>query len=217
MNKTKLVFLSILILSIGFILGVYGMTDKAQEVVKGVVYDASYLVGDVYNGMSNVLMMQNGEFVGPIDTDDAATFGSTVSVTGAVTLSSTVTYLEKTTSLSANSSTTNAMSGTTFYIDTTGSTTTLPAVATATGTVYRWVVGSAFATHDFTINSAEGDNIEGSMIVAGAVVDCDASDKIKFVVDGENLGDFVQLRSNGQKWYITESNALTAAKLTCDG
>lgn len=221
MEKAKIAVLSIVLLSVGFILGVYGTQKQAE--VGSVTYDESRLVGDVYQGMSGILMMRDGEFVGPIDTDDAAAFASTLSVagtlsvTGATTLSSTLTYLEKTTSLSANSSTTNAMSGTTFYINTTGSTTTLPAAATATGTVYKWVVGSAFDTNDFTINSAEGDNIEGSMIVAGAVVDCDASDKIKFIVDGENLGDFVLLRSNGQKWYVTESNALTSAKLTCDG
>ncbi len=147
----------------------------------------------------------------------ATTLSSTLAVTGATTLSSTLTYLEKSTSLSANSSTTNTMSGTTFYVNTTGSTTTLPSVSTATGTVYKFVIASAIETNDFTINSAEGDNIEGSMIVAGAVVDCDANDKIKFIVDGENLGDFVQLRSNGQKWFVTESNALTSGKLTCDG
>ena len=90
--------------------------------------------------------------------------------------------------------------------------------STATGTVYRFVVASALtSTYNAEILSAEGDNIEGSMIVAGAVVDCDASDRIYVLTDGENLGDFVELRSDGQKWFVTQSNALTSGKLLCDG
>jgi hypothetical protein len=104
-------------------------------------------------------------------------------------------------------------SGSTIYASATGTTTTLP-VARA-GLVYRFVVGGALDTANWVIDSAEGDNIEGSLIVAGAVVDCDAEDQLNFVADGENLGDYVELRSNGSKWFITQSNVLTTAKLTC--
>ena len=105
-----------------------------------------------------------------------------------------------------------AMSGTTFYTAT-GTTATLPA-ATA-GVKMKFVIAGAFDTTNFIIDSAEGDNIEGALIVAGAVVDCDAEDQINFVADGENLGDFVELISDGTSWYITQSGALTSAKLTC--
>ena len=150
-------------------------------------------------------------------TDDVA-ITDDVTISGDATISGVLGYLEKTASTSANSSSTVAMSGTTFYIaGPDGATTTLPAVAAATGTVLRWVIATAIATNDFTIVSPEGDNIEGSMIVAGAVVDCNANDKIKFVVSAENLGDAVELRSDGQKWFVTDSNALTAGALTCDG
>lgn len=98
----------------------------------------------------------------------------------------------------------------------TGGTTTLPAVALSEGTVFRFTIAAAL-TASTSIVSAEGDNIEGSLIVAGAVVDCDAVDEIRFVDNGENLGDFVELRSDGVKWFITSSNALTSAKLTCSG
>lgn len=104
-------------------------------------------------------------------------------------------------------------SGSTIYASATGTTTTLPAARE--GLVYRFVVGGALDTSNWVIDSAEGDNIEGSLIVAGAVVDCDAEDQLNFVIDGENLGDYVELRSNGSKWYITQSNVLTSAKLTC--
>lgn len=144
-------------------------------------------------------------------------FNDTVTISGATTLSSTLTYREKSEAVTAANTITAAESGTTFYLTTTGATSTLPAVATATGTVFRFVVGSALATTNAVIASAEGDNIEGSLIVAGAVVDCDASDRISVVIDGENIGDYVELRSNGTVWAITQSNALTTAKLLCDG
>lgn len=132
---------------------------------------------------------------------------------GAITASS-LNYAESTELVSTNNTLTVAESGKTFYIVTTGATNTLPAVASSDGVVFRFVVGSAFTTNA-VIASAEGDNIEGSMIVAGAVVDCAAEDQINFIADGENLGDFVEIRSNGTKWFVTQSNCLSSAKLTC--
>ena len=111
-----------------------------------------------------------------------------------------------------NNTLTASQSGTTFMIAT-GTTSTLPAVKD--GLVYRFVATAAFDTTNFIIDSAEGDNIEGTLLVAGAVVDCDAEDQINFVADGENLGDYVELRSDGTSWLIGSSGALTSAKLTC--
>ena len=122
--------------------------------------------------------------------------------------------METSEAVSADNTLVNAESFTTSYLSGAISSSTLPAVATATSTVYRFAISAAISA-DVHIVSAEGDNIEGSMIVAGAVVDCDAEDRISFIGDGENLGDFVEVRSDGQKWFITQSNALTAAKLTC--
>jgi hypothetical protein len=107
-------------------------------------------------------------------------------------------------------------SGTTYYLaSTTGSVLTLPPVARAAGVFYKFIIKGAFATSNFVIDSAEGDNIEGTLIVAGAVVDCDAEDQIDFVNDGENLGDYVEISSDGTKWFIGDSGALTGSKLTC--
>lgn len=167
---------------------------------------------------------QNGFYVGGslfVDADRAITaVDSTVSddlvVGDDVTITGNMTYKEEVESVAAINVLTIAESGKTFYLNTSGASTTLPAVASSAGVTYRFVVGSALSG-DATINSAEGDNLEGSLIVAGAVVDCDAGDTLTFVADGENLGDFVQVRSNGSKWYVTQSNALTTAKLTCSG
>lgn len=106
-----------------------------------------------------------------------------------------------------------SQSGALVNLTSTG-TVALPAVSNE-GTHYTFVVGSALGAGNTVIDSAEGDNIEGALIVAGAVVDCAAEDQINFVTDGENIGDFVELYSNGTNWLIGKSGGLTAAKITC--
>ena len=122
-------------------------------------------------------------------------------------------YVESTETVTADNTLATTESGKTTFISTTGGTYTLPAVSTA-GLVYRFSVSALFTTNA-VIDSAEGDNIEGALIVAGAVVDCDAEDQINFVADGENLGDFVELRSDGTSWHIAASGGLASAKITC--
>lgn len=99
---------------------------------------------------------------------------------------------------------------------TTGIVVELPAVANK-GAYFKFVVGSAFATNNFKIGSKQGetDKIQGTLEVAGAVVDCDAEDYINFIADGENVGDFIELFSDGTSWIIGASGGLTSAKITC--
>lgn len=107
-------------------------------------------------------------------------------------------------------------SGTTYLISASGTTITLPAVANK-GVKYRFIISGDVDTGNVLITSKEGDNIEGSVIVAGAVVDCDAADVLTFVADGENIGDYVELISTGTYWVPLSSGALTESKLTCSG
>ena len=203
---TKKILLVLAATVIGFVLGVVGLKNYYQgETLGAVEHGPSKLVGDVYNGLAEVLMMRNGEFVGPIDTDDAA------SLLGGVN------YTQSIETIAADNTIAVSESGKTFYLATTGATSTLPSVASSTGATFRFVIGATFTGPNFTISSAEGDNIEGALIVAGAVVNCDAVDIISFVADGENLGDFVELTSNGTNWYIGASGGLTSAKMTCSG
>ena len=92
----------------------------------------------------------------------------------------------------------------------------LPSVSTASGVWYRFFV-AADVTTDGTITTGNTHEnvIEGTLEVAGAVIDCDAEDVITVVADGENVGDFFELHSNGTKWFIGASGALTTAKMTC--
>lgn len=119
------------------------------------------------------------------------------------------------TATATTSTLTIADNGTTFIISGTGTTFTLPAVTASDGVNFKFVAGGALDTLNAIIDSAEGDNIEGTLIVAGAVVDCDAEDQINFVVDGENIGDYVEIFSDGSQWLIGDSGVLTTAKMTC--
>jgi hypothetical protein len=144
--------------------------------------------------------------------------GTTLAVTGTTTLDKML-HKEAFVHLApasefATTTLTAALSGTTYYLSGKGNRIVLPAVANG-GVNFRFVINGAFDTLDFTIASAEGDNIEGTLIVAGAVVDCDAEDFINFIADGENIGDYVEVRSDGTQWLIGDSGALTASKLTC--
>lgn len=117
----------------------------------------------------------------------------------------------------ADTTLTVAQSGAIVQMAVAGLDVTLPAATAAAGVGYRFVVSAAVASTDMTIVGAAADLINGTLVVAGAVVDCDASDIITFVIDGENVGDFVELYSDGTSWLIGDSGALTASKMTCSG
>lgn len=131
----------------------------------------------------------------------------------------TIRYKDKTQAIAQTGATTTVTltsteSGTTFILSGTGTNIILPDVD-FTGANYKFQVGGAMGVANMIIDSAEGDNIEGTLIVAGAVVDCAAEDQINFVVDGENIGDYFEIMSDGTQWLLGDSGVLTASKLTC--
>lgn len=142
-----------------------------------------------------------------------------------VTVYGTVTNLEKTTVVAPGyaetfSTTTLSLgdSGTTYLIaSSTGSEFVLPAVAGADGVTYRFIVTGALKTATTTIWSAAGDDIEGTLMVAGVVSDCDDADYIKIGFATENLGDFVEIISDGTNWYPLASGFLSAGQALCAG
>ena len=144
--------------------------------------------------------------------DDAFVLGD-LDVTGSIS------GLEKTTVIAQATDTsdvtlTSSDSGTTYLLSATGTNIILPAVS-STGANFKFRVNGNLDTINMIVKSAEGDNIEGTLLVAGAVVDCAAEDQINFVVDGENIGDYFEIMSDGTQWLLGDSGVLTAAKLTC--
>ena len=105
--------------------------------------------------------------------------------------------------------------GKTFILaDAAPGTITLPAV-TNTGFHCRVIVGAAL-TDDGVLASAEGDNMEGSLVVAGAAVTVDAADQINFVDTAENIGDQVDVISDGTYWHV-KGIGLTTGSITATG
>lgn len=98
---------------------------------------------------------------------------------------------------------TSADNGKTFLMDAAaGKTITLPALAA--GLKFRFVVTSAFITTNWIVASAEGDNITGNLIVAGAAVPAAAEDQINFVNDAETVGDFIEVfcDATNSQWIV---------------
>lgn len=75
----------------------------------------------------------------------------------------------------------------------------LPAVAE--GLVYKFIVGLAFATTDFTIVSTT-DVIQGGAIVNSVFVPAADENTISFVASAETVGDYVTIESDGTNWYV---------------
>lgn len=135
-----------------------------------------------------------------------ATVGGTLAVTGASALTGQVTMKESVQAITlAVGTTTIAQSGTTFVFNlastTAGSNIVLPAVTA--GINYRYTLATSSATTtNIVIDSAEGDNIVGSLVVDGTAVPCDFEDQMNFVSTAEAPGDFFELISDGTLWYV---------------
>jgi hypothetical protein len=87
-----------------------------------------------------------------------------------------------------------------------GVTVTLPTLAQ--GLRYRFQVGAAFASTNWVIDSAEGDNINGLIADMGttpAVVLAAAEDQINFVASAESIGDYIDIYADldGSQWIVT--------------
>ena len=98
---------------------------------------------------------------------------------------------------------TSADNGKTFLMDAAaGKTITLPAVAA--GLKFRFVVTSTFETSNWIIDSAEGDNITGNLIVNGGAVPAAAEDQINFVNSAETVGDFIEIFADAtnSQWIV---------------
>lgn len=140
--------------------------------------------------------------------------GTTATITGVSTLSGGTSGPVRSEVVTADDTIAASQSGETFFLDgTAGATSTLPAVSA--GANVRFVVADNFATNNWVIDSAEGDNISGTLMVAGAQVLCAAEDQINFIVDGELIGDYVELLSDGTNWYIIDSHISASTKGTC--
>lgn len=84
---------------------------------------------------------------------------------------------------------------------------TLPALAA--GLKYRFLVGAAFATTNFTIVTASNATvIQGGAIVNSVYVPAVDEDTISFVATAETIGDYVEVECDGTNWLVSGVGAL---------
>lgn len=77
---------------------------------------------------------------------------------------------------------------------------TLPAV-TNTGFHAKVICNFAITTTASVI-SAEGDNISGVLVVNGATVLAEVEDKINFILNLAEIGDYINIISDGTNWIV---------------
>ena len=79
MTKTKIVLLAIAILVVALVAGAFigsRVSTSNCGSLGAIVNDASYLVGDVFQGSNQTLEFRNGKFVGPTLQDGTTTLNS---------------------------------------------------------------------------------------------------------------------------------------------
>lgn len=102
--------------------------------------------------------------------------------------------------ISAAKTLTASDSGKTFILSAAaGAAIALPAAFS--GFKAKFIVGAAFATTAFTIVSSE-TNIQGTVLVNGASVLGEDEDTITFSAAAENVGDWVEVISDGTNFYV---------------
>jgi hypothetical protein len=138
-------------------------------------------------------------------TDDLTVAGK---VTVAGSIINTADTITATTTLTTDSSTIQLLPASANM-----TTITLPAVTS--GLRFVFAVTGALTGSAVVIDSAEGDNIEGILMVNDTDVACEGEDQLNIITDGEVIGDRVEIVSDGTSWYILDSDIDAAGKMTC--
>lgn len=110
----------------------------------------------------------------------------------------------------------NDETGTTFILDAAaGAAITLPALED--GLHFEFIVGAAFATSDWVISSAEGDNINGIIVVNGASIPASGEDNVTFELAAESVGDYVRfIADSGNSQWLVYGIANSAASVSAN-
>jgi len=191
--------LAIFVLGICVTLGVNAYNGTANTVMENVTIEAYNVAdssGDALGAVAGPNVFMDMVFHGTVKMREATRAIAKTDITASTTLA-----VEE--------------SGTNFLLSASGTEIILPAVAN-TGVKYRFTINGASADANFAIKVADG-TLEGTLLVAGAVVDCAAETRVNFITDGENIGDFFEIVSDGTYWLIGASGALSSSKLTCTG
>ena len=114
--------------------------------------------------------------------------------------------------LAAATTLTAADSGKTYLISGTGYTVTLP--APHAGFSVKFIVAAAFSTDCVVQTPADNrDTLNGGVIVNGAIVESDATDRVTFEDGAESIGDFIEISSDGTSFFLF-GNGNAASSIT---
>ncbi|MBL4644547.1 MAG: hypothetical protein JKX80_01640 [Candidatus Pacebacteria bacterium] len=191
--------------------GTIGIGDAAQT--------GTITIGDSSGTLA--IDFGTGEGATTIGIGTGATNANTINIgTGAVANVITIgsatgglRYYAQTSSPAGDTTITAAQTGSTFFVGAAGDDFTLP--APAAGLNYRFIMDTLFATTNMTIVTNSSSNvIEGSLLVAGAVVACANEDTVSFVATAELPGDHIEVFSDGTSWFV-RGEATTAGGITC--
>lgn len=212
-SKTAIAALAVAIIAI--LLAGYGLYQKGVAVTKTEL-GADSVPGVCIGGGNDPVSQECNKDINYLNVTTLivkglSSFTGKITATGGITgpdvLSTVSTYVASTTLATTDSGKTFILTTTTEFV--------LPATSTSAGVHYKFVVGSGITATSTVRTSDLGNNIEGTLIVAGAVVDCAAEDIITIGASFENVGDYFELWSNGTYWFIGDSGALTGSALTC--
>ena len=120
----------------------------------------------------------------------------------ATTISNDATRIfKKVESLTGNKTLVGADSGKVFILNATGGgTVTLPSLKS--GSNFKFIIGATEPTTNWIVDSAEGDNIDGILVVNGASVAAVEEDQINFVASTAVAGDYIELECDGSNWFV---------------
>ena len=130
--------------------------------------------------------------------------------TRGTTLSGVEFQLIRTETIALATTLTNADSGKVFTLSAAaGKVINLPSVA-VDGFNAKFIVGSAFATTNFTIVSPT-QVIQGGAHVNSVFVPASNENTISFVASAETIGDYIDIVSDGTNYYVNGFGALTGS------
>ncbi len=183
------------------------------------VYIENYIPVVKYEGFNT---LKAATFGSTLSVTGATTLGSTLAVTGAATIGGTLNYKQEVIDTGGAYATpivlTEAQSGRTILVDdAAGLDFTLPAVATAQiGTFYKFLVTTTITSNNLRVTAASGDLLRGGVLVmdfdtanTGAYFTPDESDDLIYTANGSTKG--------GKKGSVVTFTAITATGWFVEG
>lgn len=204
---SKIVVLIVGVLAIGNIAVAFSGSSQVEiETCDGCVFGAS---------QSEELGASGTRFPNGLSADTTSPIAGEVRGT-TLTITDGMSYVDAQTALTGTSTIAATDSGETFLVSGGLSVWTLPATSSLqAGTKFMFRVGDALTVTSTIVTDGGWNGIEGALIVAGAVVGCEAEDTLTLGAAFEGIGDYVELIWSGTYWLIGDSGFQTASSLTC--